>query len=287
MNIGLVGLGKWATKIIASIPNTHRLSAVLTQRTDAKDFLANDVVITKTYKDFFSYKFDCIIIANEASKHQSTLFEVRSRMPNLPVFIEKPFAKNLDEIHRYQAFFSSDKSTFVNHTLLFNKNLELIKHKIASGLSLPKKIYCADCNLGPYRNDCNSFWDYGSHPISIILYLCEQDKLEDLNVRVIEATRSQTSYGELTFFKLSINNITEVICTVGNGFPVKVRKYCIETEKELLEFDGAEEVEPKPLAAALEYFFKFENTKDRSGIGLATKVVEILSSIENFITIKS
>jgi predicted dehydrogenase len=288
VKIGLIGLGNWAQKLIACLPNPQELNVVLTQREGLSEIIPTGTKVARTYEEFLSSEPDRVIIANQASKHLETLIKIRSALPKVPIFIEKPFALNVKEAQKYEEIFGLDDNLIVNHTLLFNKNLWEIKQKHLK--ASPQKIYCADCNLGPYREDCNSLWDYGPHVISVALYLCAAETYP-LNVEVLEASNYKTTYGELVTFRLNIQDETEVIASVGNGFPLKMREYQINYGDGVVEkFNGLDKVEPTPLHWILKDFCSRNEIRQSGnfwGIGMSLKVVKAISDIENLLKLNS
>lgn len=283
MKIGLIGLGAWSQKLIKCLPNPEHLFCVLSNRVDAKDVLPHGTLILRTFDEFIETGLDRIIIANQASKHQFALKKIRHALPTIPILIEKPFATTHEEICEYINQFGLDENILVNHTLLFNKSIEDIKKKYQK--SKPLKINCADCNLGPFRMDCSSLWDYGPHPISIALYLTTIDE-SMLDVEVIDAKQVNTSFGSITNFRLILNNETEMICSIGNGFPLKVRKYLFAyNENDNVEFDGIEKVDPEPLNKILMDFCELKKQNrliadGRWGLKIPINVVKIIDEIE-------
>ncbi len=286
MKIGLIGLGSWSQKIIRYLPNSQDLFAVLTSREDASANLPKRTIICRSYDEFTALGLDRIIIANEASKHLQTLKKIRTILPIIPILLEKPFVMSSAEVDEYFDFFGKDNNLLVNHTLLFNKSLLEIKksHKQTS----PLKIFCTDCNLGPYRADCSALWDYGPHPISVAIYLAADEDLP-IDIKILEAHVSKTIYGEIVTFRLTIQNRTEVICSVGNGSPVKIRKYLMHyPNEEIIEFDGMSSVNPQPLQILLAEFneFKVEQTENRDsrwGLNIPSQVIRAISGLELFV----
>ncbi len=286
MKIGLIGLGSWSQKLISCLPNSQDLFAVLTSREDAAANLPKGTIICRSYYEFTALGLDRIIIANEASKHLQTLKEIRTVLPIIPILLEKPFVMSSAEVDEYFDLFGNDNNLLVNHTLLFNKNLLEIKksHKQTS----PLKIFCADCNLGPYRENCSALWDYGPHPISVAIYLTANAS-HPINIKILEAQKSKTSYGDVVTFRLIIQDKTEVVCSVGNGFPVKIRKYLMHySNNEIVAFDGVASVNPQPLQTLLEEFSNhiIAETKrqdSRWGLELPSAVIRTMSQIDSIL----
>jgi hypothetical protein len=283
VKIGVVGLGAWSQKLIKCMPNPQHLFGVLTNRADAERLLPGGTRIYRSYEEFADAGLNRIIIANEATKHLLALKKIRSTLPKIPILIEKPFATSIANANDYVDNFGLDDNLIVNHTLLFNKNIYALKQRHL--FSIPNTINCADCNLGPYRSDCNSLWDYGPHPISVALYFSNLDQYP-IEVDVLEATQTNSSFGSITNFRLVINNKTEVLGSVGNGFPLKIRKYLFSFNgNEIVEFDGLKKEEPQPLQQILSEFCEFSDGDSkirdcRWGLKIPIGVVKIIAEIE-------
>jgi predicted dehydrogenase len=280
---GIIGLGGWALRLIENINPDQRISAVLTQRTDAHEILPKQTKVVRTYDEFVTIGLDGIVIANGASLHQQALKEVRKRLPTVKILVEKPFALSTHEIPAEYFGKAEDLRVLVNHTLLFNQNLLEMKESLSE---IPKKIVSIECSRGPQRSDCSGLWDYGPHAVSVALYLC--DALDrSVNCEVREVSHMQTHWGSLAYFRLLVNEQTEIECFVGNGFPIKIRRYEIfcGTDKNPKTFDGLIEVDPKPLQSLFAQFGSEAGggttKKDvRWGAKIGIRITEILETVE-------
>ncbi len=123
------------------------------------------------------------------------------------------------------------------------------------------------------------------------IYLCfAEEKI--IKAKLIETTETKTTNGSMTNFRIIIGENTEMQCAVGNGFPVKIRKYLFKNDKDyIVEFDGLKRVEPQPLQQVLSNFCNFNegnpNIRDcRWGLKIPLSVVEIIEEIEDALKIR-
>ena len=91
MKLALVGTGRWAQNIIASLPPGVELTAVVSSRADIGALLVPPQRLYRDITDLPLDDLDGIIIANKASGHGGAAFNVWWHKPKMPLVIEKPF----------------------------------------------------------------------------------------------------------------------------------------------------------------------------------------------------
>jgi predicted dehydrogenase len=288
ITLGLIGCGVWGQKIIQAIQSLDdaKLTAVC-RKTD------KSVLGYKTYTNWQEMlqkeTFDGLIVASPPDLHLPIIIAASER--NLPVFVEKPLALNIQEVNKiYHTQLSTSISILVDYIHLFAPAYIELKRHIRSPIT---KIVSSGIGWGPER-DYSSLYDYGPHDIAMIydLKMCEDPKWQneavtDVNCRIIE----KSGKFEIFYINLKFDEITTE-SVVGNGSKEKERKLSVECAngdrlvynnfvRNKLTFNGelVETDNVPPLRSALSAFIQSmkENLLDpRFGLDLSMKVHYVL-----------
>jgi predicted dehydrogenase len=251
MNIALVGLGRWAGRIIDSLPREARVTTVVTRRPDAAATAPEGSTIVATLTELAGRGIDAAIVANEASAHVRTLQALWTVDPSLPVFVEKPLALSLASLRSLADARSGGAREFllVDHVQLFNANALALKARLGSAQDL--EIEGSEANDGPVRDDCDGLWDYGPHAVAMALFL---SGVAPGDAQVVSARRSGDARRHVVDFELALGRASARL-SVGNGASTRSRRYLVRDASGLhLEFDGLAPADPPPLSAALSSF---------------------------------
>lgn len=253
MNILLIGAGKWGKNYISTLSSF------------------NNVQLTVANKDNWEYlieqKPDGIIIATQPEYHISIAQYAISY--NIPIMIEKPLALSTKEI------LSLDKKAIilVNYIHLFSEAYQWIAKSIDT--STITKIISYGYNNGPIRN-YSSLWDYGSHDLSMILYLLQKTP-DMININIVPETN--TIYN----IEMNFENIKS-ISTIGNGAIESRRFLNIEFNGMSISYDDKQRpiVHNSPLKNAVSEFLNIINgkTSDKCGLELSLQITHILEQCD-------
>ena len=276
MKAGLIGYGKWAKNIVASLPPDVELVAVVSNNPEVPQLVPRIPKLT----DLPFNQLDAVIIANDASRHLDMLGLVRAYAPKLPVFVEKPLMMRSPA--GYPLFREHFASTLglVDHIWLFHERL-LEMRRILDGVP-PATILGVDEGMGPVRTDCHPLWDYGPHAVAAALYLAGFP-LKSGGIHVRDAWLKQDEHGATIDLNLQIGSRTEARLRVGNNAETKSRYYTIPGTG---TFDGVPPAKSPPLAAALLAFFgavkegKVPEGDVRFGWELPLAVTQVLADVE-------
>jgi hypothetical protein len=186
---------------------------------------------------------------------------------NIPTMIEKPLSLSYQEAYHLKQYTSP---TLVNNIHLFSDAFNNLNN--FSKLHQIDKIVSLGFNKGPIR-DYSSLYDYGSHDISMILYLIKEFP-KSVNFKEIK-----TNTGRLFNIKMQFNKLCSE-SLVGNGGKKPIRKFKIDCGGVKLIYD--DKARPsyynQPLTNAINVFIDAINGKndDRLGLDLSLDVLKIL-----------
>jgi predicted dehydrogenase len=251
MNLALVGLGRWAGRIIDSLPVEARVTTVVTRRPDAATVVPKGSAIVGRPEELEGRDIDAVIVANEASAHVRTLEAIWTIDPALPAFVEKPLALSTSSLKPLaDAFGRSGRGLLlVDHVQLFNVNALALKAALSGCRNC--SIDGAESNDGPVREDCSGLWDYGPHAVAMALFLAGEDTRD---ARIVSARRIGDARRHVVEFELAMGGSSARL-SVGNGAVSRNRRYAVlDATGRRLEFDGLAAADPPPLSAALAAF---------------------------------
>mgnify|MGYP001332814257 CR=1 FL=1 len=140
LNVALIGFGRFGKKYFKSIKKNKRLSLKVIFR---KKIFSKNKYHKLSLKNIKSNKIKAAIVCTPVKTHfeVSKLF-IKNR---IPIILEKPAANNIKQIKKLIDLTKKYKSSvIVNHSDLFNQNLNLFISKI----KLIGKINYFSCNFG-------------------------------------------------------------------------------------------------------------------------------------------
>jgi predicted dehydrogenase len=176
MNFAVIGIGKWGKNYLKSLKEINKASVIsvcsknrMTFENLPEDF--KSVEWFDDYKKAINENIDTVIIATHPDSH----FEIAkfALENNKNVICEKPCMFSEEQYQIIQNLTKqNNKIFFTNYINLFHSICEEIRATIKNG----KDWHWIDINNtgdGPIRENYSDLWDYGSHIISVILYILD------------------------------------------------------------------------------------------------------------------
>lgn len=296
--LALIGVGGWGKNYLstAATLDNVKIKYICTQTQKTLNTLPDTYIKTLSINDLLKNEdIDGFIIATPGTTHFAIAKQVLSAGRN--VLIEKPLAATYNQALQLQKIWQIKKpKVLVGHLYLYNpayrvfrKNFKLIREV--------KSIYFEGLS-SPARKDVSVIWDWGPHPVSLILDLVKHP------ISTVSATASKRTgsnlYDTMHALIRFTNGIKAFIRVSWLG-PHKVRKLMVEGKNDRLELDDTNTTnqkilldkinmhprhpEYKPDAALTEELMEFTKTirgfkKITSDINMGVSVVQVLSAIE-------
>lgn len=267
MNLLLAGAGTWGQKYITTI---------------SKLGLNLEVANRNNWRSLIDESPDGVIIATPPSSHIEIAEYALDR--NIPVMIEKPLALTLSDAKQLKKYDS--KKILVNNIHLFSSAYqELVRIVSKEGV---KSIYSSGMNAGPYR-DYSALLDYGSHDLSMGMFLCDPGSVE-----LQYCSETIIGRGKNWDLLFMYDDSIQHRCVVGNGGLLKRRLFEVTTlrgniikyndlaEDKLTFNDKVLDISSAlPLENACFRFLStiLGETDDRNGIQLSLKYLQVLGPL--------
>ncbi|KKQ83424.1 MAG: Oxidoreductase domain protein [Candidatus Daviesbacteria bacterium GW2011_GWF2_38_7] len=235
ITLALIGTGKWGRNYLHTAKNIKdiEIKYICSQTQKSLDSLPNSYIKTLTINDLLKNKdIDGFIIATPISTH----FDIAKKLLalNHNLLIEKPLTANYDRALQLQRIWKITKpKVLTGHLYLYNPAYRRVKtlfKKIKSVKSINFEGVCS-----PIRKDASVIWDWGPHPVSIILDLVKSQIIKVKAIGSINQSRNNL-YDTVKFKMLFANNLEAVINISWFGTH-KIRKLTIEGTDEKIEFD--------------------------------------------------
>lgn len=298
VTLALIGLGQWGKNYLhtATTLKHVRIKYICAQNQQTLDLFPNSYTKVLSVDQLLKHKgIDGFIIATPAKTHFEIAKKLLASGNNL--LIEKPLATNYQEAVELQKIWQAKKSkVLVGHTYLYNPAYQVAK-KLAKNLRI-KSIAFKGLS-SPVRKDISVIWDWGPHPISILLDLI---KSPIIAVRAIDQNENSNSnlFDIIKVWIRFVNNI-EASIHISWSCLRKIRKLTIAGENATIELDDTNTTNQKivfqklnqapqhpaypsqsPLVNELEEFTQAiqANKKITSDLNMGVEVVKILSVIE-------
>jgi len=235
VRLGLIGLGRWGVNYARTINSTSGVSlyAIATKNQRSVEF---DVAFhTQNWRDLLGLaELDGVIIACNPELY----YDIASSFLNkgLPVIIEKPVCLKTDHCFSLKEIsLRNNVPCLVGYTHLYSSAYRFLKKKVHE-IGVPLMINSVGLSDGPFRNNVDVLWDWGSHDVAMCL-----DFLGELPSK-IEATREENDIEKSNAcnYALSFNFPSGVRFTskFGNISKKKERLFCVELDKARWCYDG-------------------------------------------------
>ena len=158
MNIlicGLGSIGRRHFKVLKSLGD-HHITALRSGRSFSETDIKPDAEIY-SIDDLNEHKTDAALITNPTSLHISTAIEIGKR--GIPMFIEKPLGKNLDEAQELSDIVNKNKlQVSIGYNMLFHPGLIELRKQIAE--EKIGKVISAKAQFGTYMPGWHPNEDY-------------------------------------------------------------------------------------------------------------------------------
>lgn len=299
ITLALIGVGKWGQNYLHTVSSLKdvQIKYICAQNQQTLNLFPDTYIKTQSLEKLYKNKqIDGFIIATPANTHFSIADKLISSGHNL--LIEKPLTTNYQQALKLQREWEKLKpQILIGHTYLYNPAYQAFKKEF-NNLSKIKKINFEGL-VSPTRNDISVIWDWGPHPISILLDLIKQpiSKVKASGcIKGLKKDLFDTASIELEF----VNGVKAFIKISWFG-KCKTRKLSALGENERIEFDDANDSNQKvsvyylnkpvqypeygkesSLSVELKEFVKAirNNHSINSDISLGIEVVRVLSIIE-------
>tara|TARA_E500000331_G_C17160210_1_gene671370 strand:- start:192 stop:1085 length:894 start_codon:yes stop_codon:yes gene_type:complete len=222
INIGIVGCGHWALKIINEISKNKKfnLTSVVCRYQNSK--LKKLKVFDTVEKMINANKIDCIYVAADPKLNLEIVNLVKDK--KIPLILEKPVtdtsvnAKELKKI-----VINNNLIVYPNITNYFSETYKELKNLVDNNFLKIKEIIIYEGNFGPFRKNINPIWDWGYHSISLLFLLFDYKNFSDVTKKEIKSNNIHGK-GIVTKFYFQINSNINVKIITGNLFKKKIRK---------------------------------------------------------------
>lgn len=294
--LALIGVGKWGKNLLhsAALLDKVKIKYVCAKTQATLDTLPDTYIKTQSIDSIVKNKdIDGFIIATPTSTH----FDIAKKLLllNKNFLIEKPLTTNYQQALELQTIWQRKKpKVLVGHTYLYNSAFNKCK-QLANRIGIIKSIMFEGL-LSPKRDDVSVIWDWGPHPISIMLSIVKTDIKE---VKVTKYHKSDVKLYDSIKAKIEFINGAVGFINISWYGNKKIRRLTIQGKNQKIKFDDINQQKvsvyqsnqltyhPKySLKPSLNYELKefidaiSYNKKITSDIFLGLKVVKILSAIE-------
>lgn len=289
--LALIGVGKWGKNYLSTANNVSSclIKYICAQTQQNLDTITGDYIKVTSLQDLLKYKdIDGIIIAAPTATHFSLAKQFLSNGFNL--LIEKPLTTNYSEALKLYKIWKSKKSkVLVGHTFLYNPAFQKFKDIFDSIDNF--KYISFEGLISPKRLDVSVIWDWGPHPISLLLSLVKYPLYQ---------LKAHGSFESVSAHLTFVNGIEAKIYISWFG-EKKVRKLVAEGKEGKIQLDDTNTANQKitlysnnseieyphynlesPLKIELNEFVQAIQGKKKitSDINIGVNVVKILSAIE-------
>tara|TARA_B100001964_G_C14122719_1_gene549086 strand:+ start:169 stop:1092 length:924 start_codon:yes stop_codon:yes gene_type:complete len=230
MKILIIGAGYWGRKIINVLKNFKKVKKIYIYDPYEKNKYGDKTTLIKNFENKKNIKF--AFIASPLKHHLYYLKKLKKL--NVPIFVEKPTV-NRGEIKKEMKLLKSLR-VFTGYVYLYNKFIKQIRKIIVKEKSKPLFINFERKNLGPVRNDTSVLYDLASHDLSILNYLLNVKKIDNLKVlknRFFNFSKNDDIFHIL----MKINDQTLVNINVTWFNAIKERKITIFFKHIIIHYD--------------------------------------------------
>jgi len=247
----LSGAGKWGMnyrRLLQDHPRAELAGVVKSDR--------------EFYKALREQQWSGVILAAPASTLPAQLRATLEM--GFPTLVEKPVAQSYAETDSLRSMaMATGTPVLVDFTYLYHPEFLAIRQRLAAREII--SIESEGGNLGPFRENCPSLWDYGTHEVAMALTLMGRAK------RVHLQSKNQNG-GQIHTLRLKSERC-EAHLSFGNGFPERRRWMKIRTAQEDFVFsdDGRTH---RPLDQVVECFL--DGPDENWGLDLAAEISRIL-----------
>ena len=235
-NISVIGCGKWAQTIINEIKlnNDFKIHSLVCRSKNLTNY--KNIKIFKNINDILKLKeVDCIFVAASPSANLE-IIELNKKYKK-PLILEKPFSNSYKNSKKIKKISIENNILIMpNLTNCFSECFIFLENFIKNNFNSINKIIIYDGNFGPFRNNIHPIWDWGYHPISMLIQFFGQKYFSKIRVTELRKYFRKKS-GLVSKLKFKINNSINVNVVTGNLFNKKIRKLKIYFDNKILSYD--------------------------------------------------
>jgi predicted dehydrogenase len=242
MRLGLVGVGAWGNRYIATIARRTdcRLAAVARGSDQSTVSFTNTQQVTdwRALLDLTRCgQLDGIIVATQP-EHQYEV-AVAAVEAGVPILVEKPLGTRVQQIDRLLTLHknaSNPAPIVVDYIHLFAPAYAELKRRVqdASSKDAIVSIESTGCHLGPFRK-WSPLHDWGVHDVALAVDLAGLER--EVDVRLAQRVTAQEP-GELFDVLLQVGEISAKL-HFGSGSATKIRclAVCLQSGRRLVYDD--------------------------------------------------
>jgi len=211
LNLGLIGAGAWGRNYIKTIAGLDgvALTRLASRKPESAGLVSAECVISGDWHDLIAAgDLDGVIIATPPTIHaEMTLAAIDA---GIPVLVEKPMTLSLAEAETVVgAALAKNAIVMVNHIHLYSAAWEVLKREAKEHGPL-QAISTVAGNWGPFRQETQMLWDWGTHDVAMCLDLVGR-RPETAIARRIETRDVDNGIGEALGLVLGFGDITAKI----------------------------------------------------------------------------
>ena len=225
LKFGLIGAGAWGRNIIRTligIPGVQ-LTHIATRTRRLIQEIPPSCIISNNWRCLVTDNdLDGLLIATPAGLHaEMSDFALKRK---IPTFVEKPIALTVadaqilrDTVEKYSGILQ------VNYIDIANPAWQALKKKLFL-VGKIEKIEATFGGAGPVRSDITPLWDWGSHPIALILSLLKEPD----SIRARQIYKKHTGNGNIEDIKIFFNyKFAEAQISISNNYSESIRRLSI------------------------------------------------------------
>lgn len=300
--LALIGAGKWGQNYLhtAAGLNNIEIKYICARSQQTLDLFPNTYTKTLSINSLLKNKqIDGFIIATPANTH----FEITKQLLSLGqnILIEKPLTIHYNQALELQRIWKLKRpQVLIGHTYLYNPAYQALK-KIFRRLNQVNSIHFEGVS-SHIRKDVSVIWDWGPHPISILLDLIQQPIVKIVASGSIN--NPDSSLYDTVNALIRFGDNTEASIDISWLGQHKIRRLIIKGTNEVLELDDTNVTHQKvllnqpnmpsqypkynsetPLTNELiEFVAAIQDGKlITSDINMGVNVVKVLSDIEHLV----
>jgi len=233
INVGLIGYGYWGTKLARNFKNSEHFNLLSISdknknklKEAKKEF--RKIQLYQNPKHVLKDKeINLVIISTPTYTHYKLAKSALDNSKN--VLVEKPMSLSLRDVKKLEKIAKLKKrKIFVDYPFLFAGSIRYLKNIIAKkkyGQVLEIESYREQA---PIRYDTNVLWDLGTHDISVLNYLLNQ---QPSKIQVIKKNNFNLRYYDSILINMKYNKNLNVIIKNSWISPTKIRLIKIKFEK--------------------------------------------------------
>ena len=233
--LALIGVGEWGKnylRTVATLDNVE-IKYICAQTQSTLNLFPDTYIKTLSIKDLIRNKdINGFIIATPGATHFAIAKQLLSLGHNL--LIEKPFTINYKQAIELQKIWQKKKSqVLIGHIYLYDPAYQVFKKKFERIKRIKSILF--EGLRSPIRHDVSVIWDWGPHPVSLLLDLIKEPIIEVSAVGSIKDPKSNL-YDTINTLIRFANGIEASIHISWLGSH-KIRKLTIERKSHKMELD--------------------------------------------------